>query len=982
MLKRWLSGALCLVLVFGLFVILPQKANAATVLTSSDAFIDVLKKMEGFSSKPYWDYSQYTVGYGTKCPDDKLEEYQKNGITKAEAEELLRKELNKAETAINDYAATYDLVFTQNEFDALVSFTYNCGAGWTKESTGYFNTAVRSGDKSNALLYGLCLWSTAGGEYILIDRRMCEANMYINGEYRAPNSSGELYPDNFRWVFLNGNGGETRYKIYAYDADNPQPVEISFASTPTGTDKDGKSFTYTFAGWYTDDGKKVELLDDSLERGETLYARWKDPDGKVTSLPNGQSVGKVPVVVTGTEVNVRSGPGTEYSIVTTVSQGQALTVTEIYETSRYTWGKTELGWISLSYTNYGKEPIITAQPVNVTEPDGDKITIQVQAVGTNLSYQWYFAKKGSTKFSKSSITKNVYTATMSESRDGRQVYCLITDKDGNSVKSKTVSMHMGKTPTFTTQPKSAKAAIGSAVTVQVKASGEDLSYQWYYCDRDSDTFKKASVTTAKYKVTMSAARHGRKLYCVITDKFASKATSEVVTISSTSAVITQQPSDTTVTKGETAVAKVQAAGEGLTYQWYVRNAGGKRFSKSSINKATYTTTMGDKQDGRQVYCVVTDKNGTCATSKTVTLSMDKRMYIIRQPATVMAPRGYDATVQVLANGKDLSYRWYICNPGKTTFSKSSVTTDTYTAEMNDSRDGRQLYCVITDASGKKLTTSTVSMHMDKSLFITRQPKDAAAAEGEIASVKVAANGEGLHYKWYIRNAGNKSFSVSAITEDTYSIKMSDARNGRQAYCVITDAQGNSVTSETVTFTMHKKLEILTQPKGVTVAEGKTATVTVTADGDGLTYQWFYCNAGSEAFQKSSITTDTYTATMNEKRNGRQVYCVVTDAYGSTLKSNIVTIRMRAKLQIVTQPKSVVVEAGEKATVTVAAVGDGLTYQWYIRNAGKKTFVASSVKGPTYSITMSEKANGRQAYCIITDAYGNTVTTRTVTLSRQ
>ena len=36
------------------------------VMTTSDEAVRMLKAEEGFSAKPYWDYAQYTIGYGTK----------------------------------------------------------------------------------------------------------------------------------------------------------------------------------------------------------------------------------------------------------------------------------------------------------------------------------------------------------------------------------------------------------------------------------------------------------------------------------------------------------------------------------------------------------------------------------------------------------------------------------------------------------------------------------------------------------------------------------------------------------------------------------------------------------------------------------------------------------------------------------------------------------------------------------------------------
>jgi hypothetical protein len=49
----------------------------------------------------------------------------------------------------------------------------------------------------------------------------------------------------------------------------------------------------------------------------------------------------------------------------------------------------------------------------------------------------------------------------------------------------------------------------------------------------------------------------------------------------------------------------------------------------------------------------------------------------------------------------------------------------------------------------------------------------------------------------------RKFSKSSITGYTYSVQLTDARDGNQVYCVITDALGNSVRTDTVTMTILK-----------------------------------------------------------------------------------------------------------------------------------------------------------------------------------
>ena len=177
------------------------------------------------------------------------------------------------------------------------------------------------------------------------------------------------------------------------------------------------------------------------------------------------------------------------------------------------------------------------------------------------------------------------------------------------------------------------------------------------------------------------------------------------------------------------------------------------------------------------------------------------------------------------------------------------------------------------------------------------------------------------------------------------------------------------------------VNIVTQPKSVWVPEGDKATVTLEVTGDGLTYRWYYKNPGASKYSyTSSFTGNSYSITMSEARDGRYVYCKVTDTYGNTVKSKTVSLNMQTPLEILTQPKSVKVAEGKKATVTVEAQGDGLTYKWYYKNPGasKYTYTASFT-GNSYSITMNEDRDGRYVFCRVYDKYGNMVKTNTVSL---
>ena len=296
--KRLFSVLLTLVVVCVLFAAVSVEANAQT-LTSSDAFIEILKQREGFEKYPYKDNSQWSIGYGTRVPEGKLEYYQKNGITKEEAEKLMREMLVDFENAVLKFADKYNITLSQHQFDALVSFCYNCGDAWTRDTGGNMNKAVREGWTGSDFVYAICLWSKSAGEYILINRRMYEANMYLNGLYESPYDYDK---GAFRYVFLDAGQGKTEYEIHGYDIRDPKPIRYKFTSTPTGKDAKGNTFTYEFAGWYTapEKGKLVTVLDSSVSNGSSLYAMWKDPSGKLVYLPKGEPVD---VTVSVTKVN-------------------------------------------------------------------------------------------------------------------------------------------------------------------------------------------------------------------------------------------------------------------------------------------------------------------------------------------------------------------------------------------------------------------------------------------------------------------------------------------------------------------------------------------------------------------------------------------------------------------------------------------------------------------------------------------------------
>ena len=115
----------------------------------------------------------WTIGYGHTGPDV----HPGLTITQEQAEELLMQDTQKAATAVNA-KVTGDI--TQEEFDALVDFVFNVGAGNFAAST--LLKKVNAGDIHGAAAE-FEKWDMAAGKQMagLLRRRHAEAEEFLSG---------------------------------------------------------------------------------------------------------------------------------------------------------------------------------------------------------------------------------------------------------------------------------------------------------------------------------------------------------------------------------------------------------------------------------------------------------------------------------------------------------------------------------------------------------------------------------------------------------------------------------------------------------------------------------------------------------------------------------------------------------------------------------------------------------------------------------
>ncbi len=118
----------------------------------------------------------------------------KKVITEDEANEFLKNDIKAAAKAIYEFMEENNIQLSQNQFDALVSFTFNVGLAWTKnKSSETWNDiikAVKSGIDSKLerkLRDDFLSWSKVKGEVSegLQRRRYDEWEMFVKGDYNV-----------------------------------------------------------------------------------------------------------------------------------------------------------------------------------------------------------------------------------------------------------------------------------------------------------------------------------------------------------------------------------------------------------------------------------------------------------------------------------------------------------------------------------------------------------------------------------------------------------------------------------------------------------------------------------------------------------------------------------------------------------------------------------------------------------------------------
>ena len=318
--KRLISFVLALVLVMGMIPATAradsydiglrplESGEAYTEMTTSQYMVDMIKDMEGFSAEPYWDVSQWTVGYGSGCGTDSSSKPD-IVLTEEEAEAMLMEDLaEEYGRIVNDYCKSIGKQPSQQQFDALVDFTYNLGGSWTDGCwlTNWLEEPTTEMDLVNAM----GRWGRVSrvANYAICMRRIREAIVFLKGEYYLAYGGGEFESEltvvsnrdlpYYKVVIFQGNGGlfddlsdEIRY----------YPVDGAYGSFQTPV-REG----YALTGW------QVTAVNNSdVEPYDITVSAWVENNLELTAVWSENADSKEPTEPEATEPEATEPEQTE-----------------------------------------------------------------------------------------------------------------------------------------------------------------------------------------------------------------------------------------------------------------------------------------------------------------------------------------------------------------------------------------------------------------------------------------------------------------------------------------------------------------------------------------------------------------------------------------------------------------------------------------------------------------------------------------------
>lgn len=253
--------------------------------------------------------------------------------------------------------------------------------------------------------------------------------------------------------------------------------------------------------------------------------------------------------------------------------------------------------------------------------------------------------------------------------------------------------------------------------------------------------------------------------------------------------------------------------------------------------------------------------------------------------------------------------------------------------------------------------------------ITEHPQDTTLCSQDSLQLRVAAAGIGLSYQWYANGT-----AIAGATDSILSIPFLSVADSGSYYCEVSlgcaFASGPIVRrSDSMILQIQNFPQLLTQPTDVLGCTGDSLSLQLTAQGTGLTYQWYQDFSPIPGADSSFLSFTSVSA-----QDTGSYFCEINGGCGPLVNSRTVSLQIIPSPQIEVQPQDTISCLGETAGFEVQASGSGLMYQWI--------FQGQAVGGNQSNLVIPgiSSADTGQYYCIVTGACAPSIQSRSAYLN--
>ncbi|MBK9248760.1 MAG: choice-of-anchor D domain-containing protein [Ignavibacteria bacterium] len=320
-----------------------------------------------------------------------------------------------------------------------------------------------------------------------------------------------------------------------------------------------------------------------------------------------------------------------------------------------------------------------------------------------------------------------------------------------------------------------------------------------------------------------------------------------------------------------------------------------------------------------------------------------------QPKSDSACPGNPLTLSVTTdNPTGYTYQW---RKNSTNITGANATN--YTITSIQASDAATYDVVITGCT--PLTSTAVQVLVNAPPTITTQPSDQIVCPGSAVTFNASASGTGLSYQWKHNN-----INITGATNSVLTLPTTTHADSGSYSLVVTGLCAPLQTSNIVSLKFTPAPTISKNPRDTTVCNGASVTLSVTANGTGLTYQWQKDGVNVDGAQSNTLNLNSIS-----NANAGAYIVIVKNSCNLTTASSSAILSLRESASITEQPVDLTIQTNLTATFTVKALGSNLKYQWMKNNVNRLNDTL-----PTLTINNVILIDSGNYKCIVRNECGN------------